>query len=315
METRTIGTSGLAVSLVGLGCNNFGKRTDAKTSRKVIDVALDRGITLFDTADIYGGLGASETILGEVLGARRKQIVLSTKFGMPMDEAKTMQGASGSYIMRAAEASLRRLKTDWIDIYHLHQPDPQTPIEETLRALDDLVQQGTVRYIACSNLSAWQVVEAEWTSRTNNLSRFIACQDEYSLLKRDVEHELLPAAKAYGLGVLPYFPLASGLLTGKYSRDRMPQGSRLSGSSPFTGRFLTDSNWKKVESLEHFCAERRHTILELAFSWLAAQPPVSSIIAGATRPEQVEQNIAAAGWALKPEELVEVDRITKSEPR
>jgi aryl-alcohol dehydrogenase-like predicted oxidoreductase len=314
MQTRAMGASDLRVTLVGLGCNNFGRRTDAEASRKVIDTALDLGITLFDTADIYGGSGASETILGEALGARRKNIVLATKFGMAMDEAKTMQGASRRYILSAAEASLRRLKTDWIDLYQLHQPDPLTPIEETLRALDDLIRQGKVRSIGCSNLPAWQVVEAQWTARHGGLHSFVCCQDEYSLLRRDAERELLPAAKAYGLGFLPYFPLASGLLTGKYRRDRMPQGARLSAPSPFAGRFLTESNWKKVEALESFAARRDHTILELAFSWLAAQPLVSSIIAGATRPEQVEQNIGSVSWTLTAEELAEIDRLAATDP-
>src|ERR1051325_3168613 len=230
MDTRLIGSSDLRVSLVGLGCNNFGRRTDAQTARRVIDRAIHLGITLFDTADIYGGPGASEAILGDTLGARRKSIVLATKFGMPMDEAKTMQGASRRYIMSAAEASLRRLKTEWIDLYQLHQSDPHTPIEETLRALEDLIQHGKVRYIGCSNLPAWRVIEAQWTARTHKLHGFISCQDEYSLLVREPERELLPAMRAYRLGLLPYFPLASGLLTGKYKRDKLPAGARLSGS-------------------------------------------------------------------------------------
>ena len=313
METRVIGKSDLRVGVVGLGCNNFGKRTDAATARQVIDKAIELGITLFDTADIYGGPGASETILGDALGSRRKQIVLATKFGMPMDEAKTMQGASRRYIIAAAEASLQRLKTDWIDLYQLHQPDPKTPIEETLRALDDLIRQGKVRYIGCSNLPAWQVVEAQWTAQCKQLHPFVCCQDEYSLLKRDAERELLPSAKAYGLGFLPYFPLASGLLTGKYHRDRMPQGSRLSVPGPFTERFLSESNWEILETLDAFCARQGRSMLELAFNWLAAQEQVSSIIAGATRPEQVEQNVRAIGWRLTPEDLTEINRI-RSKP-
>ncbi|MBI3933267.1 MAG: aldo/keto reductase [Acidobacteria bacterium] len=311
MQLRSLGASGLFVTPIGLGCNNFGRRTDPETSRQVINKALGLGINLFDTADIYGGYGGSERILGETLGNRRKDIMLATKFGMAMNEAGTLKGASRSYIMSAVDGSLQRLKTDWIDLYQIHQPDPLTPIDETLRALEDLIQQGKVRFIGSSNFPAWQVVEAQWTARTNGLHGFICCQDEYSLLVRDAERELIPAMKAYELSLLPYFPLSSGLLTGKYRRDRMPNGARLSGTSPFAGRFLTDANWQAVEALEQFCAQRGRTLLELAFSWLAAQPLVSSIIAGATRPEQVEQNVKAVEWMLTPDDVAEIGRITK----
>jgi aryl-alcohol dehydrogenase-like predicted oxidoreductase len=310
METRNLGKSGLRVSLVGLGCNNFGGRTGPEQSRKVIEKALDLGITLFDTADMYGERGGSETILGDVLGARRKDIVLATKFGMPMDEAKTLRGASRRYILSAVEASLRRLKTDWIDLYQLHQPDRHTPIEETLRTLDDLIRQGKVRHIGCSNLPAWQVVEAQWTSRQLGLNAFVSCQDEYSLLVRDVEHELIPAMEAYGLALLPYFPLASGLLSGKYERSRMPEGARLTLSKSLGERYLTEANWTTVDRLKEFCAQRGRSLLELAFSWLVAHPLVSSVIAGATRPEQLEQNVKAVGWILTAEEMQETDRLT-----
>jgi aryl-alcohol dehydrogenase-like predicted oxidoreductase len=310
METRNLGQSGIQVSIVGLGCNNFGGRASPEQSRKVIEKALDLGITLFDTADMYGERGGSETILGEVLGARRKNIVLATKFGMPMDEAKTLRGASRRYILSAVEASLRRLKTEWIDLYQLHQPDRHTPIEETLRALDDLVRQGKVRLVGCSNLPAWQVVEAHWTSRQFGLNAFVSCQDEYSLLVRDIERELIPAMESYGLGLLPFFPLASGLLSGKYERGRLPEGARLTLSKSLGDRYLTDANWVKVERLTEFCAKRGRSLLELAFSWLAAHPLVSSVIAGATRPEQLEQNVKAAGWNLTAEEMKEIDRLT-----
>jgi aryl-alcohol dehydrogenase-like predicted oxidoreductase len=274
--------------------------------------ALDLGVTLFDTADTYGERGGSETILGEVLGERRKQIVLATKFGMPMDDAGILKGASRRYILSEVEASLRRLRTEWIDLYQLHTPDPLTPIEETLRALEDLIRQGKVRYIGCSNLPAWQVVEALWTARDLGFNRFISCQDEYSLLVRDPERELLPAMEAYGLGLLPYFPLASGLLTGKYKRNTpLPEGARLTKIQRLADRYLTDANWQVAEGLEDFCAKHGHTLLELAFSWLAAQPRVCSVIAGATRPEQVEQNIKAIEWALTPDDMVEIDRLTK----
>ena len=310
METRKLGKSGLQVSLVGLGCNNFGGRIGPEQSRKVIEKALDLGITLFDTADMYGERGGSETIIGDVLGSRRKDIVLATKFGMPMDEAKTLRGASRGYVLSAVEASLRRLKTDWIDLYQLHQPDRHTPIEETLRALDDLVRQGKVRHIGCSNLPAWQVVEAQWSSRHLGLNAFACCQDEYSLLVRDIERELIPAIEAYGLGLLPFFPLASGLLSGKYERSRMPEGARLTLSKSLGDRYLTDANWAAVDKLKGFCAQRGRSLLELAFSWLATHPVVSSVIAGATRPEQLEQNVKAVGWVLTADEMKEIDRLT-----
>ena len=315
MQVRNLGNSGLRVSLVGLGCNNFGGRLDLEGSRKVVHKALDLGITLFDTADVYGGLGGgktggSEECLGQILGDRRKDIVLATKFAMPMDAAEKLKGASRRYIMAAVEASLRRLRTDYIDLYQQHRPDPLTPIEETLRALDDLVRQGKVRYIGCSNLAAWQVTEAHWTAKQHNLNGFISCQDEYSLLVRDIERDLVPAMQAYGLGLLPFFPLASGLLTGKYQRNaRMPEGARLTATQRLADRYLTERNWKLTERLADFAAKHGHSLLELAFSWLAARPPVASVIAGATKPEQVEQNVRAADWKLGAEDLAEIDRL------
>jgi aryl-alcohol dehydrogenase-like predicted oxidoreductase len=309
MDLRNLGKSGLRVSVVGLGCNNFGWHIDLEATHKVVGKALDLGITLFDTADIYGGQGVSERMLSEALGDRRKDIVLATKFGMPMEGEK--KGASRRYIMSAAEDSLRRLKTDWIDLYQIHQPDPLTPIEETLRALDDLVKQGKVRYIGCSNFPAWQVAEAQETSERLGITAFASCQDEYSLLVRDLEKERLPAMRHYGLGLLPYFPLASGMLTGKYRKGKpLPAGSRLAGAKWAADRYLNDANWDRVEKLAAFCAERGRSMLELAFSWLAARPCVASVIAGATKPEQVEQNMAATTWAMTPEELAEVDKIT-----
>jgi aryl-alcohol dehydrogenase-like predicted oxidoreductase len=315
VQQRNLGKSGLLVSTVGLGCNNFGGRIDLDGARKVVHKALDLGITLFDVADVYGGLGggylgASEECLGQILGERRKEIVLASKFGLPMDKEERLKGASRRYIMRAVEASLRRLRTDWIDLYQVHRPDPLTPIEETLRALDDLVRQGKVRYIGCSNFAAWQVVEAQWTARQHNLNRFISCQDEYSLLVRGIERELLPAMKAHDLGLLPFFPLASGLLTGKYRRNAMPDGARLTATQRLADRYINESNWQKLERLERFAAARGRSLLELAISWLLACPAVGSVIAGATRPEQVEANVAAAGWKLTTEELEEVDRLT-----
>ncbi len=311
MQKRKLGASGPEVSLVGLGCNNFGGRSDFEASRRVIETALDLGITLIDTADAYGNKGGSEEILGKVLGGRRKDIVLATKFGLPMDEAGTLRGASRRYIMQAVEASLRRLKTDWIDLYQLHRPDPKTPIEETLRALDDLRKAGKVRFIGCSNLSAAEVDEAQTVAKQHGLSPFVSCQDEYNLLTRDFEKDLVPAMRRHGLGLLPFFPLASGLLTGKYKRDApLPPGSRLVRSARHAEDLLNARNWRMVDALSALAARRGHTLLELAMSWLASRPFIASIIAGATKPEQVEQNIAAVGWALSDADLAEIDRIT-----
>src|SRR5256885_795050 len=296
MQIRNLGGSGLRVSAVGLGCNNFGQRTNLETSRKVIHRAIDLGITLFDTADIYAGMGGSETVLGEVLGDRRKDIVLATKFSKPMSQDGTKQGASRRYIMSAVEASLRRLKTDYVDLYQQHDYDSLTPIEETLRALDDLIRQGKVRYIGNSNFPAWRVAEAEFTARAINVSRFVSCQDEYSLVVRDIEKELLPAALEYKLGLLPFFPLASGLLTGKYKRGAAaPEDTRFGKAPALRDRYVTPRNEDIVEKLQAFAQARGHSMLELAFSWLAARPQVASVIAGATRPEQVEQNVKEIG--------------------
>jgi aryl-alcohol dehydrogenase-like predicted oxidoreductase len=311
MQIRNLGGSGLRVSAVGLGCNNFGQRTDLETSRKVIHKAIDLGVTLFDTADIYAGMGGSETVLGTVLGTRRKEIVLATKFSKPMATDGTKQGASRRYIMEAVEASLTRLKTDWIDLYQQHDFDPLTPIDETLRALDDLIRQGKVRYIGNSNFPAWRIAEAEFVARELGANRFVSCQDEYSLLVRDIEKELLPAAQAYNLGLLPFFPLASGLLTGKYQRGaEAPADTRFAKAPALRDRYATPRNEDMVEKLAAFCKARGHSMLELAFSWLASRPQVSSVIAGATRVDQVEQNVAAIGWTLSAEELAEIDRIT-----
>ena len=312
MQIRNLGGSGLRVSAVGLGCNNFGQRTDLETSRKVIHRALDLGITLFDTADIYAGMGGSETVLGTVLGDRRKDTVLATKFSKPMATDGTKQGASRRYIMDAVEASLRRLKTDYIDLYQQHDYDPLTPIEETLRALDDLVREGKVRYIGNSNFPAWRIAEAEFTARAMNANRFISCQDEYSLVVRGIETDLLPAAQEYKLGLLPFFPLASGLLTGKYQRGAAaPADTRFGKVPAMRDRYVTARNEEIVDNLKAFAEARGRTLLELAFSWLAARPQVSSVIAGATRVEQVEQNVKAIAWALSAEEMAEIDEITK----
>jgi aryl-alcohol dehydrogenase-like predicted oxidoreductase len=310
MILRNLGKSGLRVSLVGLGCNNFGQRMDLESSRAVIHKALDCGITLFDTADVYGGRGGSETVLGQVLVERRKDIVLASKFGMPMDDGEK-KGASRRYIVAACEASLKRLKTDWIDLYQQHRPDPLTPIEETLRALDDLVRSGKVRYVGHSNFSAAQAVEAQWAARHLNLNSFVSAQDEYSLLKRDLDGEALGVYERYGLGLLPFYPLASGLLTGKHKRGAAAAGTRL--HLPIFSGFMNDKNFDIVEKLEAFVKARGRAMTELAFSWLAARPCIASIIAGATRPEQIEANVKAAEWRLTPEEMKEIDELTKKD--
>ncbi len=267
MKLRSVGRSGLRVSQVGLGCNNLGQRIDFAASQAVVHKALDVGITLFDTADTYrekhpGAVG-SEEHLGQILGARRKDIVLATKFGNPMDKEGVKQGASRRYIIAAVEDSLRRLNTDWIDLLQVHRPDPLTPIEETLRALDDLIRAGKVRYIGCSNYAAWQVVEALWTSRQCGLAPFVSCQDEYSLLMRRAESDKIPMMQAYNLGLLPYYPLASGLLTGKYRRNTpLPSDARLVVHvARYRDRFINDSNWPVVEALEDFATQRGHTLL------------------------------------------------------
>ena len=311
MEIRNVGKSGLRVSAIGLGCNNFGM-IDIESARKVVHRALDSGITLFDTADIYGNRGGSESQLGEILGPRRKDIVLATKFGMAMDGEGVKVGASRRYIMQAVEDSLTRLKTDWIDLYQLHQPDPNnTPLEETLEALSDLIRAGKVRYIGCSNLKAWAVTDAWWIARERHLNGFISAQDEYSLLVRDIEKELIPALEAKGMGLLPYFPLASGLLTGKYTHGgEVPQGTRMALMKRLADRFMSDANWAVVDKLAGFCAARGHSMLELAFSWLLSHRALSSVIAGATKPEQIDANAKAGGWKLSTEDLAEIGKIT-----
>lgn len=310
MEIRNLGTSGLRVSAVGLGCNNLGGRLDGSASRIVVQAALTNGITLFDTADVYPvtNHGKSEELLGDALGRHRADVVIATKAGLPFDAAGMKRGSSRRYIMSAIEASLRRLKTDWIDLYQLHSPDPLTPIEETVCTLDDLLTQGKIRYAGCSNFAAWQVTDAVWTAKSLNRPAFISCQDEYSLLAREIERELVPAMRAHGLGFLPYFPLASGVLSGKYLGGAMPAGTRLQAGG-LKERFLTEENLAVAERLAAFAQARGHTLLELAFSWLLSRPTVASVIAGASNLEQVEQNVKAATWTLTPEDLTEIDQI------
>lgn len=310
MEQRNLGNSGLLVSVVGIGCNNFGGRTDAETSAQVIHKALDMGVTLFDTSDTYGNRGGSETILGNVLGSHRQNIVLASKFGWAMDDIGQKKGASRRYILKAVHDSLKRLKTDYLDLYQLHRPDPLTPIEETLRTLNDLIRMGMVRYIGCSNLPAWQVADAYWTAKSLGLEGFVSSQDEYNLLNREVERELIPALKHFGMGLLPYFPLASGMLTGKYRRDQaLPEGARLTKSQALADQFFTDKNWEIVDRLQNYADAKGRSMLELAMGWMASQPQVASVIAGATKPEQVESNVKAVNWRLSAQELAEVAQL------
>ncbi len=312
---RRLGRSGLAVSPAGLGCNNLGRsHTTTETldgSRAVVDAALDAGITLFDVADIYGNPpGRSEELLGAALGKRRQDVVVATKFGMDMQGANGPDfGARGSrrYIRTAVEASLRRLDTDWIDLYQFHQPDPLTPIEETLAALDELVSAGKVRYIGHSNFAGWQLADADWVARTGHRTPFISAQNEYSLLRREIERDLVPAAEEFGIGILPFFPLANGLLTGKYTRTDAPAGSRLREIKP---QLLESAPWEALERLQKFADERGVSMLEVAFGWLLGQPQVTSVIAGATTPEQVRANAAAAvAFLPTAEDREEIDSI------
>ncbi|MDI2129404.1 aldo/keto reductase [Yinghuangia seranimata] len=305
MQYSNVGRSGLKVSSLGLGCNNFGMKIDQSAADAVVGAALDAGITLFDTADIYAK-GASEEILGKALGPRRDQVVIASKFGAPMAPGPYGGGSSRRYIVRACEDSLRRLGTDHIDLYYQHYPDPVTPIEETLGALDDLVRAGKVRYTAASNLAAWQLADAAHTARREGLARFVAVQAEWNLLTRDAERELVPAAEHFGVGVIPYFPLASGLLTGKYRHGAdYPEGSRLA-ALPYFASVATEANFAAVERLRAVADKAGLSLVAAALSWLAAQPSVPSVLVGATSPEQVTAN-AEALTALAPDLLADIE--------
>lgn len=314
MRHTRLGRSGLTVSVVGLGCNNLGRPGTATLEQAgtddVVHAALDAGITFFDVADVYGAEpGLSEERLGRALGARRDEVVIGTKFGMDMGGvAGDDGGARGSrrYIVRAVEDSLRRLGTDWIDLYQFHTPDPATPIEETLRALDDLVRAGKVRYVGHSNRAGWQIAQAEYVARELGVERFVSAQNHYNLLDRRAELEMVPAAAEFGLGVLPYFPLANGLLTGKYSQGDAPEGSRL---SHVRQHMVADADLEQLAAFGRFARERGITEVQAAIGWLAAQGPVSSVIAGATRAAQVVENAAAADWLATAEDLAELDAL------
>jgi aryl-alcohol dehydrogenase-like predicted oxidoreductase len=311
MEFRKLGNTGLKVSEVGIGCNNFGMRMDQAATQAVVDKAIDEGINLFDTADVYGGT-KSEVFLGKALGKRRHDVVVATKFGMGPADAVLARGGSRRYIMNAVEASLERLDTDYIDLYQIHFPDVDTPVEETLRAMNELVSQGKVRYIGCSNFTGWQIADADWTARSLGLNRFETAQNLYSLMDRRLEREVVPACERFGLGILPYFPLASGLLTGKYRRgEDAPEGTRLAGMGARAQQALSDQNFDIIEKLSDFAETRGHGLLDLAIGWLVSKPVISSVIAGATKPEQVEANIKAAAWRLTAEEMNEVDELSR----
>ncbi|WP_183320815.1 aldo/keto reductase [Flexivirga oryzae] len=310
MTYRPLGDSGLMVSAVGIGCNAFGQRVDQAGVSAVLDAAQDVGVTLLDTADIYGR-GASEELLGAALKGRRDEFVLATKFGMDMGGANGADHdvrGSRRYVRRAVEASLRRLQTDHIDLYQLHRPDPVTPIEETLSALTDLVREGKVGYLGCSNFAGWQLANADWTARTAGLERFASVQNHYSLLERGLEDEVVPAAEAFGLGVLPFYPLERGLLTGKYRRGEQPPAGSRATSTP--SPWLETADWDRIEALEAYAVARDLSVLDVAIAGLAAQPTVASVISGATSAEQVRANAAALRWDPTPNELVELNKIT-----
>jgi aryl-alcohol dehydrogenase-like predicted oxidoreductase len=311
MTYRPLGDSGLMISAVGIGCNAFGRRVDAAGVRDVLDGAQDVGVTLLDTADTYDGQGASEELLGAALKGRRDEFVVATKFGMDTGGLNGADhGVRGSrrYVRRAIEGSLRRLQTDHIDLYQLHTPDPVTPIEETLSVLTDLVREGKIGYLGCSNFAGWQIADADWTARTAGLERFVSVQNRYSLLDRTVEDEVVPAAETFGLGVLPFFPLEYGLLTGKYRRGQQPPGGSRATAGP--APWLAAADWDRIEALEGYAAERHLTLLDVAIAGLTAQPAVASVISGATSGDQVRANAAALRWQPSPDDLVALDEIT-----
>ncbi|HEY4621650.1 MAG TPA: aldo/keto reductase [Gaiellaceae bacterium] len=300
MELRSVGNSDLVVSVVGLGCNNFGGRLDLEGTRQVVEAALDAGITFLDTADVYGNRGGSELLLGEILEGRRDQVVIATKFGWDLGaEGQALRG-SREYVKQAIDASLERLRTDHVDLYYYHRPDGVTPFEETLGAMHEVVEEGKARFIGCSNLTAEQLREVDDIVRRSGSTRIVALQNEYSFLERDAERDVLPLSRELGVGFVPYFPLASGLLTGKYRRgEPAPPGSRLEGRT----EAMADECFDRVEELERFARVRGHTLLELAIGGLASTPGVASVIAGATTAEQARANAAAGSWQLSPADL------------
>ena len=313
MEFRQLGRSGLRVSVVGVGTNNFGRRLDADGARRVVDAAIESGITFFDTADVYGS-GDSERFLGAAVKQRRERVIIGTKFRTPMGDGEYDRGGSRLYVRRAVEASLKRLDTEYIDLYQMHSPDASTPIEETLSTLNDLVREGKVRYVGSSNFAGWQIADADWTARVKGFEPFVSAQNHYSLLEREVEREVIPACEHFGVSMIPYFPLASGILTGKHRRGEAPaHDSRLAG--PAGPSILTAANFDVVERLEDFARARGIGLLQVAIGALAAQPQVASVIAGAMNPEQVRANAKAAEWVPTLEDVAAVNDITASATR
>lgn len=313
MEYRQLGIAGPRVSAIGLGTNNFGRKLDERTAGAVLDAAIHAGVTFIDTADVYGA-GASESLIGRLLGARREDVLIATKFGLPFDDDLSHRGTSRRWIEEAVEASLRRLQTDHIDLYQVHRPDPQTPIEETLRAMDDLVQHGKVRFIGLSNFAGPPLSAAVGTAERLGLTMPVSEQSEFSLLVRSAEHEILPACREFGLGFIPYFPLASGFLSGKYQdrRSAAAQGGRITGT-PRATTLLTDENFELLERLRHFAEGFGKTLLDLAFAYLLSQAEVSTVIASASHPDQVRMNVASSGWRLGPPELTALRNTFESE--
>lgn len=310
MEYRRIGKSGLKVSEIGLGANSFGGRASEAESISAIHLALELGVNFIDTADVYAD-GHSEEVVGKAVKGKRSDVIIATKFGNPQSVKPNQQGGSRSFIMLAVNASLKRLDTDYIDLYYIHMPDPATPVEETLRTLDDLVRTGKVRYIGCSNFAAWQLCEALWTSKANNLESFVAVESRYNLLDRRIESELVPCCRAYGIGVIPWYPLAAGFLTGKYQRGKPARGgTRLTDPRSRLKEHFTETNYDKLEKLQAFAAEHGHTVGELAIAWLLSHPWISSVIAGVRNTEQLSANMAAMAWKLTAEDIGQLDKIT-----
>lgn len=310
MEYRNLGRSGLIVSAVGLGCNNLGRQVDQATATAIVNKCIELGITFFDTADVYGGeRGRSEEVLGEALRPHRRNVVLATKGSGRMGEGPYWAGNSRRYLMDALDASLQRLGTDYVDLYELHFPDPSTPIDETLRALEDMVRSGRVRYVGCCNFTPAQMSEAALVSQREHTISFISAQNRYNMLERDIRNDLIPICEQAGAGILPYYPLASGLLTGKYRRDYTPEGTRLTSGIHFYAGVLENADYDLLDRLTAFAEERGHTLLELAIGWLASQPVVGSVMTGATRVEQIEENAKSGDWRLTAQEMEEVEAI------
>jgi aryl-alcohol dehydrogenase-like predicted oxidoreductase len=311
MEYRNLGNSGLIVSALGLGTNNIGRQVDMPTTQAIVDKCLEYGMTFFDTADVYGAEpGKSEEFLGRALKRHRRDVVIATKGSGPMGKGPYWSGASRRYLMDALDASLRRLDTDYVDLYQVHFPDPKTPIEETLRALDDMVRAGKVRYVGLCNYSGLQIADAVAVAKREHLTVPISAQNRYNMIERDIEKDVVPASLEHGLGILPFYPLLAGLLTGKYRRDFTPEGTRLTSGIHFYAGILENADYDLIDRYTEFAAERGHTLLELAIGWLASQPAVGCVMTGATRVEQIEQNLRSCEWRLTPEELAQIDALS-----